>query len=151
MCACASVSLHSWFYPPPHPNPRATYFPPSSPFPPRCASVLKQGGGHLRQRGCAALPKLPSPRCVGPNRKRTRATHDVMWQWLQREQGCCACACALCAVRLHPPVARPLLCGCLDKSHAVCFIRDHGPLFPRELRNIQPHPLIVKGGLASVQ
>lgn len=60
--------------------------------------------------------------------------------------------CNVCAShRVHLPVVWVLFYGCLEQSYAVCFIWDHGPWFPRVLRNIQPHPLIAQAGFISVQ
>lgn len=125
-----------------HPGtPRAKCSPSSS----RCASVLN-AGVDMRQRGWAVLNKFPAP--------------DVSVATVSKPYPsvtCCGSGCIgslvyVCALhRIHLPVVWVLFYGCLEKPNAVCFIWDHGPWFLRVLRNIQPHPLIVKGGFTSVQ
>lgn len=130
-------SLHSWFYPPPPSTPRATY--PPSPFPPRCASVLN-AGVYMGQEGSAVLNNFPTPDMSVPAVNKPVPNHYVMWQWLQ------GVACVRARVASTPSIHQSF-----EKSYSLCFIWDHGPLFLRVLRNIQPHPLIVKGGFATVQ
>lgn len=118
-----------------HPGTPRAKFPPSSS---RCASVLN-AGVDMRQRGWAVLNKFPAP--------------DVSVATVSKPYPsvtCCGSGCIgslvyVCALhRIHLPVVWVLFYGCLEKSNAVCFIWDHGPWFLRVLRNIQPHPLIVK-------
>lgn len=101
--------------------------------------------GGYEAEGVRGAWQVRSPWCVSPNSKQT---HPSM-TWCG--SGCIGSLANVCALdRIYLPVVWVLCYGCLEKSYAVCFIWDPGPWFLRVLRNIQPHPLIVKGGFTSV-
>lgn len=129
--------------PPPPLLPTAAFIHPSSPPrvqcspSPRCASVL-HAGVDVGQRGCWTSSHSPLMCQSTPN-----PTHP--WRDVAAEGRSRTCARRIASLYLSGAWVLLWL------SCAVCLIWDHGPWFLRGLRNIQPHPPIVKGGFASVR
>lgn len=123
---------NSCFYSPEQP-PQGTIFPLS---PLRICPACRGGCGAER-----VLNKFPQPPDVSVH---PQPDPPVTW---------CGCRGSLAYVCASHRIPLPAwsVSPALWLSCAVCLIWDHGPWFLRGLRNIQPHPPIVKGGFASVR